>query len=114
MDIREVKAQLSAILQNLPTHYSQIGARKLMLSFENYKQLARSLVNNSSAVRSVIRSEFDDIEADIKQAIKGTPKKEAESCFGTAKRHIAVNISGILTVIHRFFKPVLRHPILPA
>jgi len=103
MDIREVKTQLTAILQNLPTHYSQIGARKLMLSFENYKQLARSLVNNYSIVRSGVHSEFDEIEADIKTAIRGTPKKEAELRFGAAKRNMEENIKHILAVDEQGF-----------
>ena len=103
MDIREVKTQLTAILQNLPIHYSQNSARKLMLSFENYKQIARSLVNNYSVVRSGIHSGFDEIEADIKTAIKGTPKKEAELRFGAAKRNMEGNINHILAVDEQGF-----------
>ena len=98
MDIREVKTQLTAILQNLPTYYSQNSARKLMLSFENYKQIVRSLVNNYSIIRSGIRSEFDDIEADIKSAIRGTPKKEAELRFGAARRNMEHDINHVLSV----------------
>jgi len=103
MDIREVKTQLTAILQNLPTYYSLNGARKLMLSFENYKHIARSLVNNYSVIRSGVRSEFDDIESDIKLAIKGIPKKEAELRFGEAKRHMADDINHILAVDEQVF-----------
>lgn len=104
MDIREVKTQLMAILQNLPAYYSQNGARKLMLAFENYKQIVRSLVNNYSIIRSGVRSEFDDIESDIKWAIKGTPKKEAESRFADAKRHMEDDIKSILAVDEEGFK----------
>jgi hypothetical protein len=98
MDIPAVKIQLAAILQHLPGDYSQQAARKLMLAFENYKQIARSLVNNYSVIRSGVHSEFEDIEADIKMAIKGTPKKEAALRFGEARKHMEHDIKHILGV----------------
>ena len=104
MDIREVKTRLTTVLQNLPTSYSQNSARKLMLSFENYKQIARSLVNNYSIIRSGVHSEFEDIESDIKWAIKGTPKKEAELRFGASRRHMEDAIRHILSVDEEEFK----------
>ena len=104
MDIREVKTRLTAILQNLPASYSQNSARKLMLAFENYKQIARSLVNNYSIIRSGVRSEFDELEADIKTAIKGTPKKEAELRFDAARKNMENDIKHILAIDEQGFK----------
>jgi hypothetical protein len=52
--------------------------------------------NRQAALLSGVQSEFNDIELDIRWAIKGTPKKEAEARFGEAKRHITEDINSIL------------------
>jgi hypothetical protein len=97
MDRTEAKTRLTAIRDNLPTIYSQNSARKLMSSLENYKQVTQAMGNKYSAVLSGVHSEFSEIESDIKCAIIGTPKKEAESRFGEAKRHLTEDINSILT-----------------
>ena len=91
-----MKTQLTAIRDNLPLHYSLQSARKLMSSFENYKQVLQAMGNRQAALLSGVQSEFNDIELDIRWAIKGTPKKEAEARFGEAKRHITEDINSIL------------------
>ena len=96
METAEVKTQLTAIRDNLPLHYSLQSARKLMSSFENYKQVLQAMGNRQAALLSGVQSEFNDIELDIRWAIKGTPKKEAEARFGEAKRHITEDINSIL------------------
>jgi hypothetical protein len=96
MDLHEAKTQLTAIRDNLPTDYSINSARKLMSSFENYRQISQALGRGLSRTKSGIRSEFDDIERDIRSALIGTPKKEAESRFRQAKRHITDDINSIL------------------
>jgi hypothetical protein len=98
MDLHEAKTQLTAIRDNLPTVYSMNSARRLMSSFENYRQISMALGRGLSRAKSGIRSEFEDIEWDIRSAIKGTPKKEAESRFSQAKRHITDDINNILAV----------------
>lgn len=99
MDPNEIKTQLMAIRDHLPMHYSQHSARQLMSSFENYKRVTQTLGNNYSRLLSGVQSEFSDIEFDIKWAIKGTPKKEAESRFQEAKRHIIEDINSILALL---------------
>lgn len=96
METADVKTQLTAIRDNLPLHYSMQSARKLMSSLENYKQVLQAMGNRSAALLSGVQSELSDIEFDIRWAIKGTPKKEAESRFGEAKRHITEDINSIL------------------
>jgi len=96
MGIVEAKTQLTAIRDNLPLHYSLQSARKLMSSFENYKQVLQAMGNRSAGLLSGVKSEFSDIEFDIRWAIKGTPKKEAEARFAEAKRHITEDINSIL------------------
>jgi hypothetical protein len=98
MNLHEAKTQLTAIRDNLPADYSINSARKLMSSFENYRQISQALGRGLSRAKSGIRSEFEDIELDIRSAIKGTPKKEAESAFSIAKRHIIDDINSILAV----------------
>ena len=98
MNLDEAKTQLAAIRNNLPPDYSMNSARKLMSSFENYKQISQALGRNLSRMKSGIRSEFEDIEWDIRSAVKGTPKKEAESRFSQAKRQITDDINRILAV----------------
>jgi hypothetical protein len=88
MNLHEAKTQLTAIRDNLPADYSMNSARKLMSSFENYKQISQALGRDLSRMKSGIRSEFEDIEWDIRTAIKGTPKKEAESRFSQAQSRI--------------------------
>jgi hypothetical protein len=73
MNLHEAKTQLTAIRDNLPADYSMNSARKLMSSFENYKQISQALRRDLSRMKSGIRSEFEDIEWDIRTAIKGTP-----------------------------------------
>jgi hypothetical protein len=98
MDLQQAKSQLTAIRDNLPPDYSMNSARKLMSSFENYKQISRGLGRELSRQKFGIRSEFDDIQQDIKSAIIGTPKKEAESRFSQAKKHITEDINKIIAV----------------
>lgn len=98
MDLQQAKAQLTAIRDNLPPDYSISGARKLMSAFENYKQVSRGLGRDLGRQKLGIRSEFDDIEQDIRSAIIGTPKKEAESRFGQAKKNITEDINKIIAV----------------
>jgi hypothetical protein len=105
MNLQEAKMQLTAIRDNLPADYSMSGARKLMASFENYKQISKVLGRELPRTKSGIRSEFDDIESDIRTAIKGTPKKEAESCFTQAKRHITADINIIIAVMNEAQAP---------
>ena len=98
MDLQQAKIQLTAIRDNLPPDYSMSGARKLMSSFENYKQISQGLGRDLSRIKLGIRSEFEDIEWDIRSAIKGTPKKEAESRFSLAKKHITEDINNIIAI----------------
>ncbi|HEV2480511.1 MAG TPA: hypothetical protein VGS79_12630 [Puia sp.] len=96
MERTEAKPQLTAIRDNLPVQYSPQSARKLMSSYENYKHVVQALGNRNAALLSGVKSEFSDIEFDIRWAIKGTPKKDAESRFAEAKRHITEDINSIL------------------
>jgi hypothetical protein len=98
MDLQQAKTQLTAIRDNLPPDYSMNSARKLMSSFENYKQISRGLGRDLPRQKSGIRSEFEDIEQHIRTAIKGTPKKEAEINFTQAKKHITEDINKIIEV----------------
>jgi hypothetical protein len=98
MDLHEAKTQLTAIRDNLPADYSMNSARKLMSSFENYRQISQALGRSLSRTKSGIRSEFEDIEGAIRTAIKGTPKKAAESAFSQARREITGDINLILAV----------------
>ena len=96
MDKAEMKTQLTAIRDNLPLHYSLQSARKLMSSFENYKRVVQAMGNRNAALLSGVKSELSDIELDIRSAIKGIPKKEAEARFAEAKRRIIEDINSIL------------------
>ena len=96
MDSTEAKTRLTAIRDNLPMNYSQNSARKLMSSFENYKHVMQDLGNKYAAVLSGVQTNLSGIESDIKEAIKGTPKKEAEARFGEAKTHLTGDINSIL------------------
>jgi hypothetical protein len=98
MDLQQAKTQLTAIRDNLPPDYSIASARKLMSSFENYKQISRGLGRDLPRLKLGIRSDFDDIEQQIKSAIMGTPKKEADSSFGQAKKNITEDINKIIAV----------------
>jgi hypothetical protein len=98
MDLQQAKTQLTAIRDNLPPDYSMNSARKLMSSFVNYKQISQGLGRELGRQKLGIRSQFDDIEQDIKSAIIGTPKKEAESNFTQAKKHITEDINKIIEV----------------
>jgi hypothetical protein len=96
MTSSEVKIQLTAIRENLPLQYSQIGARKLMSSYENYKHILQVLGQSYSSISPSVRAALPDIETGIRQAIKGTPKKEAEECFSQVKRQMTEGINSIL------------------
>ena len=98
MDATEIKSRLTTILTNLPTAYSVASARKLMSSFENYKHIAQSLPTNTSLAKSGVRAAFDPIESDIRFAIIGTPKKEAESRWLNAKEQMTKGINSLLAV----------------
>jgi hypothetical protein len=97
MDLQQTKTQLTAIRDNLPPDYSISSARKLMLSFENYKQISRGLGRDLPRQKLGIRAQFDDIEQNIKSAIIGTPKKEAEASFSQAKKDIIADIDKIIS-----------------
>lgn len=92
----EVKTQLTAIRENLPLQYSQSSARKLMSSYENYKHILQVLGQSYSSISPEVRHALPDIETTIRQAIKGTSKKEAEECFSLAKRQMTEGINSIL------------------
>ena len=62
MTLPEAKQQLTAIRDNLPADYSMNSARKLMSSFENYKQILQALGRNLSRLKSGIRPDFEEIE----------------------------------------------------
>ena len=96
MTSTEVKTQLTAIRENLPLQYSQSGARKLMSSYENYKHILQVLGQSYASIHSSVRAALPDIESAIRQAIKGTPKKEAEKCFSNVKRQMTEGIDSIL------------------
>ena len=96
MTSSEVKTQFTAIRENLPQQYSQSAARKLMSSYENYKQILQVLGHSYSSIRPAVRSALPEIEAAIRKSIKGTPKKESEECFDQAKRQITEGINSIL------------------
>jgi hypothetical protein len=98
MNLSEAKPQLTAIRDHLPADYSQQAARKLMSSFENYRQISQALGRIVPRASTGIRTEFGDIEGDIRTAIIGTPKKAAESAFSQARRHITEDINRILAV----------------
>jgi hypothetical protein len=98
MNLPEAKTQLTTIRDNLPAAYSMSGARKLMAAFENYMQISKALGRLLPRTNSGIRSEFEDIEQEIRTAIKGTPKREAEASFTQAKRHITADINIILSI----------------
>lgn len=101
MTLDEAKIQLTAIRDHLPAEYSQQAARKLMSSFENYRQISQALGRSVPRASTGIRTEFGDIEGDIRTAITGTPKKAAESAFSQAGRHITEDINRILAVAPR-------------
>jgi len=96
MTSTEVKTQLTTIRENLPLQYSQSGARKLMSSYENYKHILQVLGQSYSSINSLVRAALPEIESAIRQAIKGTPKKEAEECFSRAKQQMTEGINSIL------------------
>jgi hypothetical protein len=98
MNLSEAQTQLTAIRDHLPADYSQQAARKLMSSFENYRQISLALGRIVPRASTGIRTEFGDIEGDIRTAIVGTPKKEAQKRFGEARRKITTDINLILTV----------------
>jgi hypothetical protein len=97
MDSTEAKTRLMAIRDNLPMNYSQNSARKLMSSFENYRQVTQELGNKYAAVFSGVQTKLGDMETDIREAIKGTPKKEAETRFAAAKSRLTEGIGRILS-----------------
>jgi hypothetical protein len=99
MTLDEAKTQLTAIRDHLPADYSQQAARKLMSSFENYRQISQALGRSIPRASTGIRTEFGDIEGNIRTAIIGTPKKAAESAFSQARRHITDDINQILAQI---------------
>src|SRR5258708_5256170 len=77
MTSSEVKIQLTAIRENLPLHYSQSGARKLMSSYENYKHILQVLGQSYSSISSPVRAALPAIETAISQAITDTPTTAA-------------------------------------
>lgn len=96
MTSSEVKTQLTTIRENLPVQYSQSSARKLMSSYENYKHILQVLGHSYTSISSAVRSALPEIEMTIRQAIKGTPKKESEECFSRAKLQMTAGIDSIL------------------
>jgi hypothetical protein len=98
MNLGEAKIQLTAIRDHLPADYSQQAARKLMSSFENYRQISQALGRIVPRASTGIRTEFEDIDGEIRTAIIGTPKKAAESAFNHARLQITDDINRILAV----------------
>jgi hypothetical protein len=98
MNLGEAKIQLTAIRDHLPADYSQQAARKLMSSFENYRQISQALGRIVPRASTGIRTEFEDIEREIRTAIIGTLKKAAESAFSHARLQIIDDINRILAV----------------
>jgi len=98
MNLSEAQTQLTTIRDHLPADYSQQAARKLMASFENYRQISLALGRVVPRASTGIRTEFVDIEGNIRTAIVGTPKKEAQKQFGEARQHIINDINLILAV----------------
>jgi hypothetical protein len=96
MTSNEVKIQLTAIRENLPQQFSQTAGRRLMSSYENYKHILQVLGHSYSSISAAVRGTLPEIETAIRQAIKATPKKEAEECFNQAKRQITEGINEIL------------------
>jgi hypothetical protein len=96
MTTSEVRIQLTTIRENLPMQYSQSSARKLMSSYENYKHILQVLGQSYSSISSPVRGALPGIETAIRDAIMGTPKKEAEECFRRAKQQITEGINSIL------------------
>ena len=92
----EVNIQLTVIRENLPPQFSQSAARRLMSSFENYRHILQVLGHSYTSIGAAVRASLPDVESKIRQAIKGTPKKEAEECFHQAKRQITEGITSIL------------------
>src|ERR1700753_1628032 len=80
MTSNEVKIQLTAIRANLPPQFSQSAARRLMSSYENYKHILQVLGQSYSSISAGVRAALPEIETAIREAIKGTPKKDAEEC----------------------------------
>jgi hypothetical protein len=92
----EVRVRLTAIRENLPAQFSQSAARRLMLSYENYKHILQVLGQRYPSISAGVWAALPEIEMGIREAIKGTPKKAAEECFGKAKGEITEGINGIL------------------
>jgi hypothetical protein len=87
-----------------------------MSSYENYKQALQAIGNRSAALLSGVQTELAGIELDIRWAIKGTPKKEAESRFAEAKRRITEDINAFWTSCDHYFRklPSPKHVLPPA
>jgi hypothetical protein len=96
MTSNEVKIQLTAIRDNLPLQFSQNAARRLMSSYENYKHILEVLGQSYSSISTAVRAALPEIGTSIRQAIKGTPKKEAEESFNQAKWQIMEGVNSIL------------------
>src|SRR5437868_6280574 len=96
MTSKEVKVRLTAIRENLPPQFSQSAARRLMSSYENYKHILQELGQGYTSINAAVRTALPEIEAAIRQSIKGVPKKEAEERFNYANRQITDGINSIL------------------
>lgn len=96
MTNNEVKIRLTAIRENLPPQFSISAARRLMSSYENYKHILQELGQSYPGISAAMRAALPEIETAIRQAIKGTPKKESEESFRQAKHQMTEDINGIL------------------
>jgi hypothetical protein len=67
-----------------------------MSSYENYKHILQELGQSYTSISAAVRTALPEIETAIRQAIKGTPKKEAEDGFNRAKQEIMEGIGSIL------------------
>jgi hypothetical protein len=67
-----------------------------MSSYENYKHILQELGQSYPGISAETRAALPEIETAIRQAIKGTPKKESEESFRQAKLQITEGINGIL------------------
>jgi hypothetical protein len=67
-----------------------------MASYENYKHILQELGQSYTSINADVRAALPEIEAAIRQSIKGVPKKEAEDRFNYAKQQLTDGINSIL------------------
>jgi len=97
MNIIDIENQLREIIRKLPPYYSQNSAKELLDLFNSYKGIVEALPEDYRQIKYGVSTEFSAIKFDIEWAIKGTPKKEAESRFATAKANLKDDIDSIIS-----------------